>query len=53
LSKLPELSDLSNFPTYDAFAIYIGNILRDKNNTKNPETAERIFKALHEKTDFK
>ena len=52
LSKLPELSDLSNFPTYDAFAIYIGNILRDKNNTKNPETAERIFKALHEKTDF-
>ena len=52
LSKLPELSDLSNFPTYEAFAIYIGNILRDKNNTKNPKTAERIFKALHEKTDF-
>ena len=52
LDKLPELSDLSNFPTYEAFAIYIGNILRDKNNTKNPQTAERIFKALHEKTDF-
>ena len=52
LCKLPELSDLSNFQTYDAFAIYIGNILRDKNNTKNPETAERIFKALHEKTGF-
>lgn len=52
LSKLPELSDLSNFPTYESFAIYIGNILRDKNNTKNPKTAERIFKALHEKTDF-
>lgn len=52
LARLPELSDLSNFPDYPTFALYISNILRDPKSTKNPETAERIFKTLHEKTDF-
>ena len=52
LSKLPELSDLSNFPDYPTFAIWISGILRDPKCVRE-ETAKRIFKVLHQKTDFK
>ena len=52
LSKLPELSDLSNFPDYPTFAIWISAILRDPKSVRE-ETAKRILKALHQKTDFK
>ena len=52
LSKVSDISDLSNFPTYDAFAHFIAGILRDPKSVRE-ETATRIFKALHEKTDFK
>ena len=46
------MSDLSTFPTYDAFALWIANILRDPESVRD-ETAKRIFKALHKYTDFK
>ena len=52
LSKLPELSDLSNFPDYSTFALWISGILRDPNSVRK-ETSTRIFKALHNQTDFK
>lgn len=52
LSKLSELSDLSNFPDYPTFAIWISAILRDPKSVRE-ETAKRILKALHQKTDFK
>lgn len=52
LSKLAELSDLSNFPDYPTFALWISGILRDPKSVRE-ETATRIFKVLHEKTDFK
>ena len=52
LSKLSELSDLSNFPDYPTFAIWISGILRDPKSVRE-ETAKRILKALHQKTDFK
>ena len=52
LSKLGELSDLSNFPDYPTFALWIAGILRDPQSVRE-ETATRIFKALHSKTDFK
>ena len=52
LSKLPELSDLSNFPDYPSFALWISGILRDPKSVRE-ETAKRILKALHQKTDFK
>ena len=52
LSKLSELSDLSNFPDYPTFAIWISGILRDPKSARE-ETAKRILKALHQKTDFK
>ncbi len=52
LSKLSELSDLSNFPDYSTFAFWIAGILRDHESVR-AETAKRVFKALHQKTDFK
>lgn len=52
LSKLSDLSDLSNFPDYSTFSLWIGGILRDPKSVRE-ETAKRIFKALHQKTDFK
>ena len=52
LSKLSDLSDLSNFPDYPTFAIWISGILRDPKSVRE-ETAKRILKALHQKTDFK
>ena len=52
LSKLSELSDLSNFPDYPTFALWIGGILRDPKSVRE-ETAKRIFKNLHQNTDFK
>lgn len=51
LSKQHELSDLAGNKDYAAFAIWIGNILRDKDSVR-PETAKRIFTALHTLTDF-
>lgn len=52
LCKLPELSDLSTFNDYPTFALWISSILRDPKSVRE-ETAKRIFKALHSKTDFK
>ena len=52
LSRVSDISDLSTFPTYDAFALWIANILRDPESVRD-ETAKRIFKALHKYTDFK
>ena len=52
LCKLPDLSDLSTFQDYPTFALWIGSILRDPKSVRE-ETAKRIFKALHSKTDFK
>ena len=52
LSKQSEISDLSNFPDYSTFAIWIGGILRDPKSVRE-ETAKRIFKALKRHTDFK
>ena len=52
LSKQSEISDLSNFPDYSTFAIWIGGILRDPKSVRE-ETAKRIFKALRKHTDFK
>ena len=52
LSKVSDISDLSTFPDYSTFAQWIANILRDPKSVRE-ETAKRIFKALHSKTDFK
>ena len=52
LSRVNDISDLSTFQTYDAFALWIANILRDPESVRD-ETAKRIFKALHKYTDFK
>ncbi len=52
LSRVNDMSDLSTFPNYDAFALWIANILRDPESVRD-ETAKRIFKALHKYTDFK
>lgn len=52
LCKLPELSNLSTFNDYPTFALWISGILRDPKSVRE-ETAKRIFKALHSKTDFK
>ncbi|MEG2724109.1 MAG: replication initiation protein, partial [Acinetobacter sp.] len=34
------------------FALWIGGILRDPKSVRE-ETAKRIFKSLHQNTDFK
>ena len=47
LSKLSELPDLSNFPDYPTFAIWISGILRDPKSVREA-TAKRIFEALHQ-----
>ena len=52
LSQLHSLSDLSTFPTYKGFEVWIANILRDPVSVRE-ETAKRIFKALRTETDFK
>lgn len=52
LSKVPDISDISNFQTYDAFAFFIAGILRDPKSVRE-ETAKRIFTALHKHTDYK
>lgn len=52
LSKVSSISDLAGAKDYQAFAIWISNILRDPKSVRE-ETATRIFKALHQKTDFK
>lgn len=52
LSRVSEISDLSTFPTYDAFAQWISGILRDPKSVRE-ETAKRIFAALRKHTDFK
>ena len=52
LSKVSSISDLAEAKDYQAFAIWIANILRDPKSVKD-ETAKRIFKALRTHTDFK
>ena len=52
LCKVSDISDLSNIPTYDAFAFFIAGILRDPKSVRE-ETAKRIFSALRKHTDFK
>lgn len=49
---LSKLSELSNFPDYPTFVLWIAGILRDPKSVRE-ETATRIFKTLHSKTDFK
>lgn len=52
LSKVHSISDLAGNKDYQAFAIWISNILRDPKSVRE-ETAKRIFKALRTETDFK
>lgn len=52
LSKVRNISDLAGNKDYQAFAIWIANILRDPSSAEE-ETAKRIFKALRTETDFK
>jgi plasmid replication initiation protein len=52
LSKVHSISDLAGNKDYQAFAIWIANILRDPTSVRE-ETAKRIFKALRTETDFK
>ncbi|MEK5777188.1 replication initiation protein, partial [Acinetobacter nosocomialis] len=51
-SKVGSISDLAGAKDYQAFAIWIANILRDPKSVRE-ETAKRIFKALRTETDFK
>ncbi|PSJ20040.1 RepB family plasmid replication initiator protein, partial [Halomonas sp. ND22Bw] len=44
LSKVSSISDLAGAKDYQAFAIWISNILRDPKSVRE-ETAKRIFKA--------
>ena len=52
LSKVHSISDLAGNKDYQAFAVWIANILRDPTSVRE-ETAKRIFKALRTETDFK
>ena len=52
LSKVHSISDLAGNKDYQAFAVWISNILRDPKSVRE-ETAKRIFKALRTETDFK
>lgn len=52
LSRVSQISDLSTFKSYDDFALWIANILRDPKSVRE-ETAKRVFKALRMHTDFK
>jgi len=52
LSKVPDISDLSTFPDYATFSLWIAGILRDPKSVRE-ETAKRIFTALHKNTDYK
>ena len=52
LSKVHSISDLAGNKDYSAFAVWIGNILRDPSSVRE-ETAKRVFKALRTETDFK
>jgi plasmid replication initiation protein len=52
LSKVSSISDLAGAKDYQAFSIWISNILRDPKSVRE-ETAKRIFKALRTETDFK
>lgn len=51
LSKVSSISDLAGTKDYQAFSIWISNILRDPKSVRE-ETAKRIFKALRTETDF-
>lgn len=52
LSKVSSVSELAGTKDYQAFAIWIANILRNPESVRE-ETAKRIFKALRTETDFK
>lgn len=52
LSKVHSISDLAGNKDFQAFSIWIANILRDPSSVRE-KTAKRIFKALYTETDFK
>jgi len=52
LSKVHSISDLAGNKDFQAFSLWIANILRDPSSVRE-KTAKRIFKALHTETDFK
>ena len=52
LSNVHSISDLAGNKDYQAFAVWISNILRDPKSVRE-EIAKRIFKALRTETDFK
>lgn len=52
LSKVHSISNLAGNKDYSAFAVWIGNVLRDPSSVRE-ETAKRVFKALRTETDFK
>ena len=52
LSNVHSISDLAGNKDYQAFAVWISNILRDPKSVRE-NTAKRIFKALRTETDFK
>ena len=52
LSKVSSISDLAGAKDYQAFSIWISNILRDPKSVRE-ETAKPIFRALRTETDFK
>lgn len=52
LSKVHSISDLAGNKDFQAFSIWIANILRDPSSVRE-KTAKRIFKALRTETDFK
>ena len=51
LSNLGSISDLSNFPDYPSFGIWIANILRNPQKA-DEQTVKRLFKALRTETDY-
>lgn len=51
LSKEHSISDLAGTKDYPAFQSWIANVLRDPNSVSKG-TADRMFTALREKTDF-
>lgn len=52
LSKEPDISDLAGAKDFVAFQVWVANVLRDPSSVRK-STAQRIFTALRERTDFK
>lgn len=51
LSNLHDIADLADTKSFSAFQIWIANVLRDPSSVSK-STAQRIFTALRESTDF-